>query len=488
MTLATSSNSTKQSWEFWRNPSNYHSGLPLLKRGLERWVNDFNFRKNFEDNPQKSLKDRGLNIDPFALQILSDPELAKQYSSGHSDTPVLVEQYRNFINSKRSHCIEIRDSHPMHLRWNQWRKRMIGSTLWRDGPKKHSKLVHAPFSIELTQGCTVGCWFCGVDAEKFQKPVELSPYTEAVWRKLLETFRSVCGIESAQHGFCYWATDPFDHPEYEWFLEEFHSILGYWPQTTTAQVMKHAPRMRALLEHTKNRNAFVQRCSMIRSGDFDAIHEYFSPEELFLCELIPQYDDRLSPKATSGRVRDLVIQRNSSQKPIQIHHNLEVTGSIACVSGFLINLVQQSLKIITPCNASERWPLGYRVLGESNFSSVDEIDPLIRKMLNTCLNNTLRAEDALTPYRGIVFSSKDDSTLIATKNGYSLSLPGVSYAGEFAEYLQNGSLTVSEICAKRSQRGVDSLYTSITLNQLFDQGIFDEDHIDTAKKSTIIVN
>jgi hypothetical protein len=158
------------------------------------------------------------------------------------------------------------------------------------------------------------------------------------------------------------------------------------------------------------------------------------------------------------------------------------------VSGFLINLVQQNLKIITPCNASERWPLGYRVLGESNFTSVDEIDPLIHKMLDTYLNNTLSAEDTLIPYRGIVFSSKDDSTLIATKNGYSLSLPGVSYAGEFAEYLQNESLTVSEICAKRSQRGVDSLYTSITLNQLFDQGIFDEDHIDSAKKSTIIVN
>jgi hypothetical protein len=102
-------------------------------------------------------------------------------------------------------------------------------------------------------------------------------------------------------------------------------------------------------------------------------------------------------------------------------------------------------------------------------------------MLETCLNNTLRAEDTLTPYRGIVFSSKDDTTLTATKNGYSLSLPGVSHAGEFAEYLQDGSLTVSEICAKRSQKGVDSLYTSITLNQLFDQGIFDEDCIDSAK-------
>ena len=76
-----------------------------------------------------------------------------------------------------------------------------------------------------------------------------------------------------------------------------------------------------------------------------------------MCELIPQYDDRLSKKATAGRVRDLVLKRKEKNKPIQFHHNLEATGSIACVSGFLGNLVQQTLKLITPCSASDVGPL-----------------------------------------------------------------------------------------------------------------------------------
>lgn len=464
-------------WSAWRQSSTYHPDLPILKRGIERWVNDFEFRDVFAGDPLGALSSKGLDIDLKSLQIMVNPDIAREYKSDDESTPLLVRQYRAFINSKRQHCIEIRDSYPEHPKWRRWRHRMVNSTLWRDGPRKHAKLVHAPFSIELTEGCSVGCWFCGVDAQKYQGPVEINAKIQSSWIELLKSFRSICGIESAQHGFCYWATDPFDHPEYEWFLEHFHDILGFWPQTTTAQVMKHAPRMRKLLEHIKDRNAFVQRCSMVRKRDFSAIHDYFSPEEMFMCELIPQYDDQLSPKATSGRVRKLVLAKQEKNQPIHIHYNLEQTGSIACVSGFLINLVQQSLKIITPCNASDRWPLGYRVLGEAHFDKPEDIYPLLNQMLDQCLNDRLKPDHLIKPYDGIVFAGYDN-TLTATKNGYTLSLKNITQPSHLAELLQAGAKTVAEVCSARSSIGVDVLYTSITLNQLFDQGIFDELVID----------
>jgi radical SAM family RiPP maturation amino acid epimerase len=468
-------------WEAWRNPQNYHPDLPILKRGIERWVNDFHFRREFEADPIGSLRNHGLDLELKSLQIMISPEFAQSYTSSDPKTPMLVRQYRDFIQSKRQHCIEIRESHPKHSRWHRWRQRMLNATLWRDGPRKHAKLVHAPFTIELTKGCTVGCWFCGVDAAKYQGPIEINGQTEKLWKELLISLRNIAGVKSAQHGFCYWATDPFDHPEYEWFLEHFHDILGYWPQTTTAQVMKHAERMRKLLTHIKSRNAFVQRFSMIRSGDFDAIHDYFSPEELFMCELIPQYDDRLSPKATAGRVRQLVLERQNANKPIPIHYNLEATGSIACVSGFLINLAEQSVKIITPCNASERWPLGYRVLAEETLESSSNIEQILLRMLNNSLNDRLQADDRLVAYSGIKFTATDSNSLCATKNGYTFSLPNISNASHLAELLQGGEMSVAEICAKQSKLGVENLYTSITLNQLFDQGLFDEDYIDSKR-------
>ena len=465
-------------WEKWRDPSHYSSDLPLYKKAIERWVNDFKFRDRYEANPSESLRSKGFICEPLDLDIIIDPEIAKTYAPGSSELPILPAQYRQFINTKKQHCLEIRDIHPQHQKWAAWRHRMVASTFWRDSPHKHAKLVHAPFSIELTRGCTVGCWFCGVDAEKYQGHVEINGKTEAIWRSLLTSLRSVAGIDAAQHGFCYWATDPLDHPDYEWFLEEFHSILNYWPQTTTAQGLKHAPRMKRLFATIKEKRAFIQRFSMTRSTDFDAIHDYFTPEELFLCELIPQYDDRLSKKATAGRVRKLVLNKQQQNKPIPFYYNLESTGSIACVSGFLGNLVQQSLKLITPCEASDRWPLGYRILDERHFDDPNEIETLLLDMLENSLNDRLMPTDTLTPFRGVKFSASDSETLCLSKFGYSWSIPGVGYAPQLAELLSSGSITVNKICAERSKMGVDPIQTCLTLTRLFNQGIFDEQLID----------
>jgi radical SAM family RiPP maturation amino acid epimerase len=469
------------SWRAWKSSDFYNPNLPLFKKGIERWVNDFIFRDQFSRDEMGSLASRQLLADPFALKVMIDAEMAVKHPYRSEFEPELVNQYRSFIKSKKSHCIEIRDSYPTHPKWSAWRRRMVASTLWRDSPQKHAKLVHAPFTIELTKGCTVGCWFCGVDAEKYQGHVEINGKTEAIWRSLLHSFRSIAGQESAQHGFCYWATDPLDHPEYEWFLNEFHQILGYWPQTTTAQVHKYPHRMRNLLDVIKNKNAFVQRFSMTRSTDLDYIHDFFTPEELFLCELIPQYDDRLAKKATAGRVRNLVLSRQEQNKPIQFHHNLEATGSIACVSGFLGNLVQQSLKLITPCSASDRWPLGYRILSERHFDHPDEIEPLILEMLNTGLNDRLLPDDPLIPYSGIIFTSHGSDQLSMTCHGYQLQFTGVSHAAQFAEILTNAPLTVRECCDLRQRQGIDPIQTCLTLTRLFQYGIFDEQFIDAAR-------
>ena len=465
-------------WVHWKRSNYYHPDLPLFKRGIERWAIDFSFKEQFQDNAQQALIDYGLVQDPHALRIITDFSVANQHPKGSSDVPILAKQYRDFIETKQRHCIEIRDSYPLHPKWSAWRRRMIGATFWRDSAQKHMKLVHAPFTIELTKGCTVGCWFCGVDAEKYQGHLEINGRTEQIWRSMLEGFRDIAGTESAQHGFCYWATDPLDHPEYEWFLEHFHDILGFWPQTTTAQGMKHAERMRRLFRTLKTKNSFIQRFSMTRSTDFNAIHDFFTPEELFLCELIPQFDDRLAQKATAGRVRTLVLKKQRENKPINFKHDLEATGSIACVSGFLGNLMQQSLKLITPCAATDRWPLGYRILDERHFEHPEDIQPLMQEMLDTSLNVHLLPEDQLIPFPGVKFGSENEDKLTISRHGYKKIFSGVSKAESLAEILNNSPITVQDCCGSRQRQGIDPIQTGLTLTRLFQCGIFDEQVID----------
>ena len=146
------------SWQVWKSPDFYHPDLPLFKKGIERWVNDFIFRDQFARDELGALASRQLLPDSYALKVMIDAEMAVKHPYRSKVEPELVNQYRSFIKSKKNHCIEIRDTYPTHPKWSAWRRRMVASTLWRDSPQKHAKLVHAPFTIELTKGC-VGCWF-----------------------------------------------------------------------------------------------------------------------------------------------------------------------------------------------------------------------------------------------------------------------------------------------------------------------------------------
>ena len=88
---------------------------------------------------------------------------------------------------------------------------MILSTLWREGPSKFSKLVHAPFTIELTEGCSVGCWFCALSPDSLKNTYSHQSHQEE-WIRFIQIMKSFLG-DAIKSTFLYWATEPFDNPE-----------------------------------------------------------------------------------------------------------------------------------------------------------------------------------------------------------------------------------------------------------------------------------
>ncbi|WP_225129455.1 MULTISPECIES: hypothetical protein [unclassified Bradyrhizobium] len=56
--------------------------------------------------------------------------------------------------------------------------------------------------------------------------------------------------------------------------------------------------------------------------------------------------------------------------------------TIAFVSGFLVNMLQGRLQLVTPVPGSERWPLGYRVLSERFFRRSDEFREGLQRMID----------------------------------------------------------------------------------------------------------
>ena len=92
----------------------------------------------------------------------------------------------------------------------------------------------------------MGCWFCGLDAPGLTGVFTYTAEGAALWRDVLHVLRDLCG-EAAQLGFCYWATDPPDNPEYEHFIEDFVEIIGDFPGFTSARALHDPERTRSLV-------------------------------------------------------------------------------------------------------------------------------------------------------------------------------------------------------------------------------------------------
>lgn len=91
------------------------------------------------------------------------------------------------------------------------------------------------------------CWFCGVGAEKLTGWSHYIPENAKLWQDTLDVCRDVIG-DTVCNGFCYWASDPLDNPDYPKFIEDFRNTYGRYPQTTTAIPLRNEEITRQALD------------------------------------------------------------------------------------------------------------------------------------------------------------------------------------------------------------------------------------------------
>ena len=135
----------------------------------------------------------------------------------------------------------------------------------------------------------------------------------------------------------------------------------------------------------------VDRFSVIALNSLNRIHEGFTPEELLRVECVPQNKESAEAgrylKSNAGRARKFARKRAGELV------SEEQSSTIACVSGFLFNMVERTVKLISPCNASERWPLGYWVIAQGTFGTAAELRDLMRSMIDETIRDSLGVLD-----------------------------------------------------------------------------------------------
>ena len=454
----------------------YASELAAVKRFGERWRADRNFREALPKDPVAVARQYGLEADPMMLRSLWDIGYQAEQPADWQP-PVAVQRYRMFVREKLLHRegLRSRECVPADPRHRAWRDRQIARTMTHLGPRSYDGIIHAPFAIEVSKGCSVGCWFCGVSAERRQTDFLYSPENSRLWRRMLETLKRYLGT-AATGGFAYWATDPLDNPDYERLCLDMAEICGRFPQTTTAQPQKHVERVKRLLRLSEDHGCTINRFSVLTLKHFDKVMESFTADELLHCEIVAQNVEASHIQGNAGRARgSRKLKRSAEAHGFADAAWEKVPGTIACVSGWLINMVEQRVRLVTPCPASERWPDGYWVLDDRHFRDGEEFEAQLEDMMERHMTSAVRASQPARFRRDLRISC-DGETIYATGFGATTTIAGGEHVMELAKALVLGDLTAGELAVRREDlHGSPAAMTMDTLNRIFDAGAFDEE-------------
>jgi radical SAM family RiPP maturation amino acid epimerase len=448
--------------------------LAHVKRFVERYSADPRFRhalSQHADAPAGIARAHGIQIDPLEVLPLFHPEhRACRFTPDEARWP-LAKLWDDHLTEVVAWSDRFRDGGACpeaNPRFHAWRERQIARCLGELGAFARA-LPHSVIAFELSAGCSVGCWFCGISAERFQGAFRYTEEHAALWRAILGETAELFG-PAAQTGFCYWATDPADNPDYPEFLEDFYHATGCLPQTTTAVPTRDVAFTRRVLRLSEQYRCMSDRFSILSLKAFDAVHAAFTAEELLHVYLLMQYTGSLTPQlATAGRARlhlRKLAATHAGGTPEQ--------WTIACVSGFIVNMVNRTIQLTTPTRASDRWPLGYRIVGHARFATASDFRARIEELIAEHMAEGIGPAAVLRFRPDLTYHHRADGFELHSATGR-FGLSGFAGARLLGDLLAEGRMTGGQLQAALAPRGADVFVVADAVQQLFDRALLDDE-------------
>ncbi len=451
--------------------------LARIKRFMECVMGDDEFRHDLSahlEDPRPVAAARGIDLDPRLMRPLFQHGMTHlRFARGEAAYPLAI-LWDQYIREMLEHRDSLRDHASTAIanpRFQTWRERQMRRVMSECGVSGGS-ITHPLAAFELSDGCSVGCWFCGISAERFKGALSYTEETRTLWRGVLETMVHHFG-DAAQSGFCYWATDPMDNPDYPRFIEDYYEMTGYLPQTTTAAPLKDVRLTREVMDIFWKYRSITNRFSILSKKMLRRVHEEFTADELMPVELVLQNKEALVSKAKAGRARDRQKRLRASGKDDRIALKNADHTTIACVSGFLINMLAGTIQLVTPTRPSDRWPKGYKVLGERRFDGVGAfdaaIDDLLENEVGTELESTapavLRADLRYEP-------TERGFALVSASSRHACE--GMPFAPKLGHLVSTGTETYGSVLRELVGGGEDLLLVNQVLEDLYRNGVFEE--------------
>ena len=358
-----------------------------------------------------------------------------------------------------------------------WRKRRIEATKSELGSYGEN-IDHPVLAIELAVGCSIGCYFCAFDAPRLSQLFDYNiPENQQLFREVSTSLYNTLG-EPAGHALLYWSTEPQDNPNYIDFMEIYREVTGRVVCTATAG--SDETWVRNLIAHYRQFPAPWPRISVLTKKIMHRLHEQFSPDEFRDVSLLMQQRESEETRTKVPGGRPKMLKKLEETTDIRDDYEQDLSqatvpqGSIACVSGFLINMVNKTIKLISPCYTNEKYPYGYRTFDEAVFSDAADFDRIINQMINRKMPTT--------PYREMPMRFRDDLRYTDSDDGFVLvsrhkvhRFHSDALLKPLGMLIAQGDLTHQQVCEQLMDNyGVNPLLASAAIKNLFDSGLLDE--------------
>lgn len=385
------------------------------------------------------------------------------------DMPETLFRYGQFFSNKIYARDRLKDTVcvPKNERMKKWRERQIYRCQGSIGGANES-FIHTVITYELADGCSVGCEFCGLSAGKLKKLFRYTDENAKLFKEVIRVCHEELG-DAAGQGMMYFATEPLDNPDYEEFEKDYYNEFHVIPQITTAVPDRDIERTRQFVhELYKKPGGYVHRFTLRSLDMAHKILESFTPEELVLVELIPQY------KEAPSFVQYTVVGKQAEVSDKRTD-GIEDPGTICCVDGFRVNFAKKEISVFTPCHMSKDYPNGIAIAKTLEFNSSEDFREKLKYLIDEYMIVEIPKDEPLVLYNYYVkeYDQKHGNVIRSNFGGEMLLLDKFNndYMYDIIDYLIEGQYNKYQIAEKiRENHNIPAERTFYFLNQLWKKG------------------
>ena len=361
------------------------------KRLLELCASDAERMRTFIESPAEFISKAGLSLDAENAKEAIESQLHGIKTPNSNYYLSLIDKLaENNASQKALLASRLCTDNFFNQEFKAWFKRqnnmnLFGSHLIRRYTKK-MRTYSTPVCYELTDGCSGRCPFCCLSPKALEGIFYYNENNDDLWINILSSTKKIIGDISGT-GMCYFATDPFDNPDYEKFILDFKKVFGYYPHTTTVKAIDDLERTKSLMRmlgEEQLKNAMI-RFSVISKKQLEKIHQAFTPEELAYVDLTLNNPESLIGYSLSGRAVNLKDKLPDAK--------FFTNYSPICTIGFVVNMYRRTIMLVTPKNSE----VGMKIYETTTFSDVSSYEDSINKLIAKWMKAKIPPEKKINP-------------------------------------------------------------------------------------------